>query len=375
MQPATEPPRDQLTAAAVTALIQDAPAIVVGHGAELLDLSLNVLDDITADLAGGSVSRASYANLHGTASLSISRDLDWGRAIVRPYMTLTDGTTTARFNLGAYYTSTPDRKLAETPPTFDVACYDILSILDDPVGDTYAVPSGTGYLAAVEAILVARGVTGYLIDQTAAATVLPTDRVFAFADNMSWLTVINGLLGSIGYQGIWSDWNGRLRCQPYETPRTRAPEWVYSTDALSSMVAPDRSLSRDFYDAPNRWVFFRQNNIDDTPPVEGDGMYTFVNQSVGDTSVNARGRTITKPPVGLDVADHTALVAAAQRTIDADMQVPTKITVNTSPNPLHWHFDRAYLVDPAAGTPKDILVTQWTLPLDGADMQQAWTVL
>lgn len=374
MQPAADPPRDSLTAGQVTALIRDSASLTVGYGAELLDLGLAVLDDITGDLAGGSVSRASYANLHGTASLSISRDLDWGRAIIRPYMTLSDGTTTARFNLGAYFTNTPTRALGETPVTYDVECYDILSALDDVVGDAYAVVAGATYLTAIETILIGRGITGYVIDQTAAATVLPTDRTWVFDDKTTWLTIINDLAGSIGYQGIWSDWTGQIRVQPYATPLARAPEWVYDI-GTSSMLSLKRTESRDYHDAPNRWVFYRSNQTDGPPPTEGDGIYTYVNATIGDTSVEARGRTITRAPIGLDVADQASLLARAQSSIDADMQIPTKLAVATAPNPLHWHFDRLYLIDPDVGPPADLLSTQWTLPLNGDDMSHEWTVL
>ena len=374
MQPLVVEPRETLTEDDVTGLITAASGVTIGCGCELLDLSLNVLEDISADFRGGSVSRASYANLHGTAKLSISRELPYAWAILRPYLTMTDGTTTARFRLGAYYTNTPARSLAERPVTYEVECYDILSILDDQVGDAYAVAEGTSYLVAVEQILQSRGVTEYIIDQQSAAT-LPTDRVWTFDDTTTWLGIVNDLLGSIGYAGIWFDWDGRLRAEPYTSPRDRAPEWTYDTGSLTSMLGVNRVAERDFTNAPNRWVFVRQNNADDfTPPTEGDGIYTVTNDLSGDTSIAGRRRTITKK-VMLDAADQESLVAAAQRTIDADTSIPVKIAASTFPNPLHWHFDVAYLDDPAFGPPVNILVTRWTLPLSGGDQTHEWTVL
>lgn len=374
MQPLVTPVRDHLTADQVVALIRDASAVSFAGGCELLTgLDLMVAEDFTTDLSGGSVSRQSYANLHANARLAIARELEWASAIVRPYITISDGSDTARFNLGAYYTSTPARDVTEFPYVYDVDCYDLLSILDDPVGDAYAVAEGTGYLAAVEDILISRGVQVYLIDQTNTATLLPTDRVWPFADNITWLTIINDLLAAIGYQGIWTDWDGMMRCQPYRTPSDRGPEWTYDADPLTSMLGR-RSIQRDFYDAPNRWIFVRSNNTDNVAPVEGNGKYTFVNEQVGETSVQSRGRIITKV-VSLDAADQNTLVAAAQITIDADMQVPGKVTVSTFPNPLHWHFDMVYLADPAFGIPVSALSTQWSLPLDGSDMTHEWTLV
>jgi hypothetical protein len=375
VQPLVVVPRDHLTDADVVSLLQDAPAGRVSAGCELIGMDLLMVEDLTDEFVGGTITRTSFANLHGTASLGLERELPWGSALIRPYLTMTDGVISARFNLGAYFTNVPERDLERTPALYDVSCVDILSLLADAIGDSYAVEAGVGYLVAVEEILVSRGVVRYLIDQSATATLLPSDRVWPFDEQTTWLTVVNDLLGAVGYAGVWSDWDGQLRCQPYRPPRERAPEWVYDTGALTAMIARTRRLVRDYTDTPNRWVFYRTNAVEGAPPVEGDGRYTWVNESTGDTSVAARGgRTITRA-VGIEAADQASLVAAAQRTIDADMLLAVVMPAQTFPNPLHWHFDRCLVNDPAAGPPVDVLVTQWTLPLNGTYMQQSWTWL
>jgi hypothetical protein len=375
MQPATAPPRDQLTPAKVVELVRDTPGLRTAAGCELLDMSLTVLDDLTDDFAGGTVTRESYATLHGSAQLGIARTLDWGRAIVRPYMLLESAGTLARFNLGAYFAASPLTELGESPVTHAVVGYDILDRLGDPVGEVYAVAAGAGYLATVEQILQAQGYTQYVIDQQAAASVLPSARTWAMEDSITWLTIVNDLLGSVGYQGIWSDWDGRLRVQPYLSPSQRASEWVYDVGESTSMLTVARTVERDYYRAPNRWVFYRSNNVDGPAPVEGDGVYTFVNQSDGPTSVDARGGRVITRTVGLDVADQAALVAAAQLSIDADLRLKTTLSLGTAPNPLHWHFDRLTLADPAFGPVAEVLGTKWTLPLGGGDMAHDWSVI
>ncbi|WP_435233373.1 hypothetical protein [Micromonospora aurantiaca (nom. illeg.)] len=377
MQSPTGAPRDALTVEQVTGLIVEAPALVTGFGAELLDTSLAVVGDISADLAGGSVARNAYAELHGTAQLSLSTELDWGSAIVRPYYTMSDGQVKARFNLGAYYTSTPARVLGEDPPIYSVQGYDILQILNDLVGESYALPAGASPLAEVEKILQDRGVLVYFIDQSRADAVLPSARTWPIDDNVTWLTIVNDLLGAVGYLGVWSDWNGRLMCVPYENPGDRAPEWLYEATGVRSMLAPTRSVEDDYWSAPNRWVAVRSNNVDGPPPVEGAGIYTWQNDTVGPTSVQARGgRVITAPILRLDVADQAALIAAAQQRIDADMRRRSTIKLATSPNPLHWHFDRVAVADPEMGSALlDALSTSWTLPLDRGDMTHEWSTI
>lgn len=381
MQPLVDDPRSALTADQVVYLIQDAPSIQLSAGLELVDLGLNVIEDVSDDLAGGKVERSSYATMHGTAQFAITRTLDWGAALVRPYLVITDRSATvpaARFNLGVYHTSTPAHSLEESPPTYQVEGYDILLRLNQPVGDAYSINTGDAYLDRVEEILISRGYLRYLIDPQAAATVAPTSRVWAFDPQITWLTVVNDLLASIGYAGIWSDWNGCLRAEPYQLPLDRSIEWIYTDDQASTMLSTKRSIERDFTFAPNRWVVYRSNNIDGATPVEGDGIYTWTNENVGDTSVQARGGlTITRPPEGVDVADQGALIARALQIINADMEVPTVIPVETSPNPLHWHFDRLYLQDAAAAVVADVMCTQWSVPLPPTqgDMVMQWRVL
>ncbi len=378
MQPAAR--TDPVTGAAlsnaqVTALIRDSEALEVSAGLELLDITLAVLADLSDFFAGGTLSRSGYATLHGTATLAVAQELDWGTAILRPYMTLSDGTVTARFNLGAYLTSSPTTEAGSDPITHDITGYDILHWLNTPVGEAYVVAAGTRYLAAAEQILQTQGITRYLIDQSQADKTLAAPRVWVLDQNTTWLNIINDLLAGVSYQGLWSDWDGALRATPYLLPTARASEWLYDTAQATSMLAPARSITRDFFDAPNRWVFYWSQDPAGAAPVDGAGVYTYVNQSNGPTSVAARRRVITAAPQQLDVVDQDSLVALAQSKIDADLRLSTTIDVPVAPNPLHWHFDRVTAADPGVGPLAEVLVTKWTLPLDGSDMAQAWSVL
>jgi hypothetical protein len=364
-----------LTAAQVTTLLRDSPAVQFGAGLELLDIDLNVLVDLTDFFAGGSVSRSNYATLHATATLSLSTELDWGTAIVRPYLTATDGTLTGRWNEGAYLTSSPATGISETPITHEISGYDILHWLNTPIGEAYVVNAGTDYLTAVETILTTQGVTAYQIDQQAAGTVLPAAKVWAFSDSTTWLNVINDLLASVGYMGIYSDWDGRLRVEPYQLPTDRAAEWLYDSTPEVSMMARKRTLTRDTFNSPNRWVFHWSQPPEGAQPVEGAGVYTFVNELNGPTSVAARGRVISARPQAIDVVDQAALVAAAQISIDADLRLSSTLDVETFPNPLHWHFDRMTINDPGVGAIAELLSVNWTLPLDGGDMRHVWSLL
>jgi hypothetical protein len=178
---------------------------------------------------------------------------------------------------------------------------------------------------------------------------------------------------------VWADWDGRLRCEPYILPAERSIEWVYSDDPDTTMLALDRTISHDYFSAPNRWVYYRTNAAEDDPPVEGDGIYTYQNDSLGETSVQARNGLVITKPVGVDAADQPALISQAQIGIQADMDIPTLTHVKTAPNPLHWHFDRLFVQDAQGLVFSDEQCTAWNLPLpsgeEAADMEQSWTLI
>jgi hypothetical protein len=378
MQPLVAPPRDNVTAEQVVDLVQNAPALTVSGGLEIVDLALNVIEDISDSLAGGNVERNSYAVMHGTARLRITRTIDWGGDLLRPYIVLSDGgSVSARFNLGVYHPSTPDWDAEESPPTFEVEGYDVLLRLNQPVGDAFSIAAGQSYLATVESILLQLGYTQYLIDWERIDVVSAGSRVWAFDESTTWLTIVNDLLGAVGYLGVWSDWDGRLRCHPYQNPIERASEWVYSDDQATTMLSTRRTISHDYFSAPNRWVFYRTGLIEGETPVEGNGIFTTVNESVGETSVQARRGLVITRVVGLDVPTQAMLVVWGRQLANADMETPVLYNVETAINPLHWHFDRMLLSDSEVLPVAEVMCTQWSLPLppDTGDMTQQWRVI
>lgn len=371
MQPLVDAVRSDYTAAQVIYAIRDSPNLIVKGGCELLDQNLTVLQDITDDFIDGSVKRSNYATLHGTASIQLSRDLDWGRALIRPYMSING----IRFNMGAYYTNTPDRVLGSVPLIYQVECYDLLDALNTPTGEAYSVGAGGSYINAVYDILTSQGFTKFVLDKSRISTTLPTSKVWPLDTNTTWLNVVNDLLAAIGYRGIWSDWNGYLRCEPYVEPNARASEWTYETQGLQAMTSQQRTYTKDYYNAPNRWVAIRNNDVAGTTPVEGNGVYTYVNQYNGLTSVEARGGRVITSILQLEAADQAALIAQTQKAIESDLRLQTRITLDTSPNPLHWHFDKLTLNDSEAGQNLEVMESSWELPLNGGDMKHEWSVI
>lgn len=357
-------------------LIVSDDAVEVDASLFLLDDSNAVVEDLTADLAGGQVKRGCNDTIHGTCSLKISRELDWGRARVQPFMTLTSrrfGSLSAP--LGVFLLGVPKAVAGESPRTYDVTGFDLCLLLDQKIGSTYSVAAGAGYLASAQSAASSAGVLSVLVDSYASSATLPAARVWPLLDS-KWSGPINDLLAAVNYRGAWFDAEGRLHFDRYIDLASRAPEWAYTADDVAVTTLAGRTLSRDFTDTPNRWVFI----LNDPNVTTGSGAttapitYQVDNVSDGPTSQAARGRVI--PDVRqLDAPDLASLQAQGNRIAAEARQVARYLEVTASPNPLHGHFDVATITDSELGVAGRWVLTDWTLPLDGSDMSQKWRAI
>ncbi len=364
----TAAPRDGLTDAQVTALLIS-PAITVASGLEIIDpTNLIATEDISDTLVGGNIRRDNYATLHGSCVLNLSHYLFFTGNLYRPYMNITDKETgvEARFNLGAYFLTNPTAPLHGGTVSADG--FDVLLSLHDPVGDTYSLDAGDNYITSVVAILTARGLTATI---EPSATTLPTGRVWAMDDNLTWLNICNDLLAAAGYRGLWSDENGALRADPYMPPEDRAAEWAYDATNAETIVGADRFLTSDTFQAPNRWVFIRDNPSGGATS-SGDGIYEYENTTSGPTSSSILGRVVTKV-VRLEAASQTDLVTQAEAIIERDSDLDAILDLSTGPNPLHWHADVVSYADvPTLFLPGKYSARSWQLDLVTGKMEHVW---
>ncbi len=367
MQSRTAPPRDHLTEGQVDAVL-GALNVQVDAGLELAsdDGWVDISDDLRPE--GSEVSRNVFATIHGTCRLRLSRQLDWGAARVRPFMTLTAGGVEARFNLGVFLTSTPDTSAGESPQTWDVEGYDLLEVLAHPHGETVRVASGDDILAAVSTLILAAVPDATVqLGSAGESPVMPSDKLYPLDEQTTTLHIVNDLLGLAGWQALWADQDGRFRSGPYTSPADRGSEHTYDTSHPKTTVGLDRNYEQDFFDVPNRFVFVRDDPGQDLPEV-GDGLYVVDNVSDGLTSQAARGRIITRV-MRLDAASHAALVTQADRMVESDKRIISRYRATTAPMPLHMHMDVVTVLDDVLGLSGRFLSHEWTLPLDGSPMR------
>ena len=348
-----------------TVEIVEAAWVQVDAGLDLLDEDGVFVMDISDDLQveGSSVGRVMGNKIHGTCDLVIARRLQWGSCRVRPKMTLTDlDGYSQTWNLGVYALTTPSRVAGETPETYKVTGFDLLSFLDNPYGSTYSAAVGAVPLTLVATILTTLGITN-AIDQTGIASTLATAVVYPVDQKNTTLLIVNELLAAIGYGPLWIDRDGRARSGPLTA--TTSSMWAYSADSATTTVGETRTQTADFWGVPNRWVFVRNGTT--TAPSEGSGVYTVENVSDGESSQTGRGRVINRVEF-LDAVDQTALEAQGDEIVAADRRVVSTISMQVAPNPEHWHADRVTYTDSALGVSGEFKVVEWRLPLDGSDM-------
>lgn len=359
-----------LTPAEAVALIE-ADHIHVDAACDLLDADDALILDISDDLVTGSVQLAVDRTLHRTARLEISRELQWGWQRLRPWLLLSsDGETWHRWPLGVFLISTPERRIDSTPAVWTVDCFDKLDVLVNPHVD-YSLASGELILEAVEDLITGAGESNHGLDQAAAATTTPADRVFPMSENMTTLEICNTLLASLAYEPLWVDRNGVFRSSPQREPADRPTVWSYSTASSATTVAQQRSVVADFYKAANQVIGVNTDGGALTYiPTEGDGIYTASNLTDGPTSVAGRGGRTIRKVFSEFYANQAALVTAVSLVLAEEKRVDTLVSMSVSPNPVHGMHDIVSLTDPDASIDGRFAVTGWSIPLDGrSDMK------
>lgn len=388
MQGLTTTPRQALTADQVIYLLQNSPNLEVTYGAQWLDSTLAFKGDLTEYMVpGSSVQSDITASVHRTFTLAIDSAAppNYVTDYIKPYMFLTDPDSglTAQFFLGVYSMASPTIDTSVVPSVLQLTGYDLLYWLNQPVNDSFQALKNTNPIDAVTTLIGEVFATSTIQADPNSAT-LANDMVWPLGASdpygggeVTYLSIINELLKTIGFLPIWVDWNGTFQLRQYTSPLNTPQEYTFDMTQANNIVAVARTSTQDLFDVPNRWRFVLSNWTD--APIEGTSQYTYVDTNPANPgSYNNRGRYVNKN-VSVAAADYAHLVTAATLQIELDLQPSEVFQITTSPFPLAWHRDRIFFVDPniAGITPqlseyRQLLCTQWTLPLDGGDM--SWTL-
>lgn len=382
MQSLTAQPRELLSPEQVTQILKT-PALQVSGGCELLRPDLTLVRDISDSLVDGSVGRVMNADIHGTCGLTLTEDFNWGVDLFRPYMYTTDANypwLSARWYLGVYSMTTP--KLDAHSEDRVVNGYDRNYLLDRPVGDTYEVAAGTGYITAMRKVITDAGLTGVLIDNAAEAKTLPKAMVWPLIkpqgaddngpDFATFRSIFNDLAKAIGYNEVWTDFMGRFRSEPYVDPKIRPIEFTFDSEEQYTILGMKRTQTYDLWKTPTRFIFIQQNRPDGAAaPTEGDGIYTYNLPDAHPASAANRGMVWAKP-IMLDAADQASLVTRGNRIVTSATSVVRSFRVETGPFPAAGHFDVFSYYDSAFGGKRRVQATRWEQNVMGGNTVWTW---
>lgn len=354
MQGKTAWPREHLTTEQVDLLLTG-PDIERNHGAELLDDSNAVIEDLGEDVKPWTVTYSSGngEEIHGGLSIPLTRGLDWGAARVRPYMDLSHGAITGRFYAGVYVLTTPDTQHGRDPIVYNVTGKNLLYLLDRQIGETYVLAAGLTYLDALRQVITDAGLTiPVRLDGTRQDAVLPATRVWCIGSTR-WIDVCNDLMQEIAYTDLYCNEVGTFRAQPIEPVENRPPEHRFDTaDESTDLVDADYTETQDRHGAYNTWTFVRRNMA--YQPVAGDGLFIYP-PPVGTPADEIR----PAPLQVIEAADQAALEAEGLRIVAADKRVERRFTISVDPLAIAGHRDVVDFV--TAGRTFKMQVTSWSL--------------
>lgn len=388
MQTPLAPPREGLTLPELERLLAS-PALFVGAGLERLSPTLQLLDDLTPWLAAGTVQHDLLATIHGSCELEVDLPLRWGRDLLRPYTVLTDGRVLARFDQGVYVPTTPRRRFGSD--SFEVTGYDRLYLLDRLLPGDYDVPAGIGVLTLVEQAVADAGLSGILLDPSAAAQTLPelpgrsdgvalewllVPRTTDPDDSRTpatWLRVINDLLRTVGYRAVWCDEQGRYRSEPYVAPRERAAEWTFTDAPTGVPLGLEREQLEDVHQLPNLWTFVASNPPEGVVPTEANGLvYRYPLPAAHAQSAANRDGLVWPARYDYEVASPEALRSLGDRRVQTDLARAARFETTTRTFPLAGHADVLAYRDTEGGVDAKVQAVRSVVDLFGGDTAWTW---
>lgn len=233
-----------------------------------------------------------------------------------------------RFPMGEYgvATITPVSELGRRG--WQVDAYDLgLVVQQTTVQDSYFLPAGIEYVAAVQQLLIDCGISRAIAQPS--PYLLPADREWDMGTD--YLTIINTLLKEITYSSLWFDREGVARVEPVRQQGV-GTHVQYNADQFS--ILRERVTGRtDAYTAYN--VFTVVVSTPDQPPM----MATGINDSpLSPISTVSRGCRVCAPIRYLEgIPNQTALDAYVKQLVWESMQGYETVEFETLPIPEQWY--------------------------------------
>jgi hypothetical protein len=243
----------------------------------------------------------------------------------------TDGTPWAEWPQGLFLFGKPRRKSTKEGIQVSVDVFDQTKQLVDRTvsGNRYIVSSGTNYITAITAAMVAAGFETSQFVFTATSLTLPEAREWAIG--ASYEKIVNDLLYEINYKPIRFNGEGQAIAEPYVLEGARASEYTYETDSLSVIGVGAEEEVRPLK-IPNTVTLTQANP--GSPTIES----TSQNENIESNSSVPQQGTVQDPVRPVNAANQTILDALADRELTEGTET-SLINLRLLPHPFHDDSD------------------------------------
>jgi hypothetical protein len=246
----------------------------------------------------------------------------WMHARVRPVLEI-EGLPEEP--LGVFLPAAPVEQWDESGGRQNIELLDRTSIISqDYVPTTYTVKANANVISEVRKLIASTGErVGSLTksDETTTA-----DMMWGAGTNK--LTIINELLDSAGYFGLWADGHGQFRVEKYRSPKDR-PVVYQMLDNKDSIYIPTLSIDRDIYSIPNRVIMTAQGSGES----EGWTAVATNENEASPFSYQRRGRWVTDVQLGIEATSLENLQSKAERRLSQLSATQATFEVQHAPVP------------------------------------------
>ena len=200
-------------------------------------------------LQNGSLEWSIFRSVQGTGSIDLTSgsvpQIDWMHDRVR----ITYHGRGGDIPFGVWLVSTTGWDTEGPITRTSLQLSDKTELLNWSIGEWFTLPAGTNVVQAVVDIITSRGETAILAEDSD-ATLLTAQTWDPTDGEVTWLKVVNDLLGLINYNTLWADLAGNLRLSPYTLPTQRPVVAAYGERPFDNLMTPNWSDEADFYRLP-----------------------------------------------------------------------------------------------------------------------------
>ena len=287
------------------------------------DVQVGVMDGVKSCSLNLNVN----AEIRGGGSLTYAGEpIDWPQHRVQPWITVRGGGQEMSWPLGVFLMVSPEKDYGTAGGPVTLQLYDTGQRISgkSSTARVWSAPAGAVVTDVVRHLLGRAGVRSAVTDSTATLRTAMT-----WPPGTPYKRMINDLLDSINYFGIYVDAYGVFRADPYVRPQDRAPAFGFVDDG-NSIYSTGFTHSADTFSIPNQVILVSQVDGEQPPMVAT----VEDNDPASPYSVVSTGLWTPHVEEGVDAADQATLQALAERRLSELQRVTSTYEITHLPVPL-----------------------------------------